>query len=269
MLVHDLETALFGRFPRSDAEPWDHVGLSVGDPSAEVEGVACALDASLSSLERAASLGANVLLTHHPVYLSAPSAFAPPGTTSLPSASGVVFEAIRRGMSIISMHTNLDRSKQARDALACTLGYSALSSLEHPDDPDAPGLGSVCEVDPCSLGALSVRAERAFDTKAQVWGSSEATMRRIAVLGGSLGDFGEDALRIGCDAVLTGEVGYHRAQDLSLRGLSVILLSHDKSEQPFCRILADASVEAGVERDRIHVIALPRQWWVPSQGGDS
>lgn len=269
MLVRDLESSLFDRFPRSDAESWDHVGLSVGDPSAEVRGVACALDASLRSLEQAVSLGANVLLTHHPVYLSAPPSFVPPGIMSSPSASGVVFEAIRREVSIISMHTNLDRSQPARDALTRALGFSPSSSLEHPDDSSASGLGSICEVAPCSLEALAVRAERAFDTKARVWGSPEAIIRRVAVLGGSLGDFGECALRTGCDAVVTGELGYHRAQDLALRGLSVILLSHDKSEQPFCRILADASAEAGVARDHIHIITLPRQWWVPSQGGDS
>lgn len=46
MRVSELEQALFERFPRDDAEAWDHVGLSVGDPTAEITCVACALDAS-------------------------------------------------------------------------------------------------------------------------------------------------------------------------------------------------------------------------------
>ena len=45
MIVAELERALFARYPKADAEPWDHVGLSVGDPAVEITGVVCALDA--------------------------------------------------------------------------------------------------------------------------------------------------------------------------------------------------------------------------------
>ena len=40
MIVADLERALLTRYPKTDAEGWDHVGLSVGDPAAEITGVA-------------------------------------------------------------------------------------------------------------------------------------------------------------------------------------------------------------------------------------
>lgn len=53
MIVADLERALLARFPKTDAEPWDHVGLSVGDPAAEITGVACALDATEANVHRA------------------------------------------------------------------------------------------------------------------------------------------------------------------------------------------------------------------------
>lgn len=43
MLVRDLESSLLARFPRRDAEAWDHVGLSVGDPDAKVLGVLLSL----------------------------------------------------------------------------------------------------------------------------------------------------------------------------------------------------------------------------------
>lgn len=41
MIVAELERALLARYPKTDTEPWDHVGLSVGDPAAEITGVAC------------------------------------------------------------------------------------------------------------------------------------------------------------------------------------------------------------------------------------
>ena len=76
MIVAELERALLARYPKADAEGWDHVGLSVGDPAAEITGVACALDATEANVRRAQEAGANVLLTHHPIYIKAPEAFA-------------------------------------------------------------------------------------------------------------------------------------------------------------------------------------------------
>ena len=265
MLVRDLESSLLARFPRRDAEAWDHVGLSVGDPDAEVRGVLCSLDATLDSLHAACSLGCNVLLTHHPVYISAPDGFCPP-SAERPSSSAVVYEAARLGVSAISLNTNLDRSHEARTSLPGLLGMEARSSLEYPNDPDATGLGSLCTCDPITLGDLAVRLRDTFETVPIVWGDSEMTVSRPAFLGGSLGDFGELAVRAGADVVVTGEVGYHRAQDLSLRGVGVVALGHDRSEQPFCSILADACASIGVPAEYVYVNPLPTQWWVPTQG---
>lgn len=266
MLVSELLSYLLDRFPREDAEAWDHVGLSVGDPDAEVKGVACALDATVDAIFRTAELGANVLLTHHPVYISAPDCFAPASSVR-PSSSAAVYEAARHGVSVISLHTNLDRSKEARQALPALMGLSAFSSLEHVTEPDVPGLGAVCEIEQTFLGDFASTAQSVFDTSAHVWGDAASSVCRVAFMGGSLGDFGEQALACNCDVVVTGELGYHRVQDLALRGLSVVLLGHDRSEQPFCRILADATANAGVAQDRIDIIPLPHQWWVPTQGG--
>ncbi|MFR4570338.1 MAG: Nif3-like dinuclear metal center hexameric protein [Collinsella stercoris] len=121
-----LNLPLLARFPRRDAEAWDHVGLSVGDPDAKVRGVLCFLDATLDSLHAACSLGCNVLLTHHPVYISALTASVlhllsvprvPPSCTR-PSGS----------VSVISLHTNLDRSHEARASLPGLLGMEAIFS---------------------------------------------------------------------------------------------------------------------------------------------
>ena len=35
MIVAELERALLARYPKADAEGWDHVGLSVGDPAGD------------------------------------------------------------------------------------------------------------------------------------------------------------------------------------------------------------------------------------------
>ena len=153
--------------------------------------------------------------------------------------------------------------------LPSLMGLSCSTSLEFPSDPSALGLGALCPVDKWSLADFASRAQGAFGTCAQVWGDPDSPVHIAAFLGGSLGDFGELAIKAGANVVVTGEAGYHRALDLCARGLAVITLGHDRSEQPFCSILAQAARDAGVPQERICRITEPAHWWVPTQGGTS
>lgn len=177
MIVAELERALLARYPMTDAEPWDHIGLSVGDPDDEIRGVACALDATEANVQRALEAGANVLLTHHPIYIKAPEAFCPPSATR-PQCSAALYKAARCGMSIISLHTNLDRSHEARICLSTLLDAAPASSLEHMDDPEATGLGALATLnDPCSLRDLAARAAAVFGSDPRVWGEADHPSR--------------------------------------------------------------------------------------------
>lgn len=265
MQIRELEQRLFDRYPATDAESWDHVGLSVGDPSEEVTAVACALDATEANVRRAHELGANVLLTHHPVYIKAPDCFAP-AATDIPQSASTLYAAAQLGVAIISNHTNLDRSHAARRAPAELFGTTPICSLENPDEPHATGLGSFFEIDPDSLVEIVHETNKRFDTVARVWGPRSKPCRRIAFLGGSLGEFGEAALRCKADAIITGECGYHVAQDLAIRGLSVILLGHDRSEEPFVEILANDCHELGLAPSKVYTIMNPEQWWTATEG---
>lgn len=267
MLVQDLCDRLLEAFPLEDAEGWDHVGLSVGNPVAEVTSVACALDATLAALRKTQELGANVLLTHHPVYISAPDAFTPAASLR-PMSGAVVYEAARLGISIISLHTNLDRSLAARMVLPGLLNLAPISSLEHPDEPGRTGLGALCDMEaPSTLAAFAAALATAFGTEPRVWGNAETELSRVAFLGGSLGSFGDLALAAGAQAVVCGEAGYHIAQDLMLRGCAVVLLGHDRSEEPFAAVLAQAVRNAGIDSNLIHIIPGPRQWWTATDKG--
>lgn len=268
MDVQTLCDRLLSRFPASDAEDWDHVGLSVGRPRDEVGSVAVALDVTAGNVRRAAEQGANVLLTHHPVYLRAPDAIVPPDK-AYPASAGAAYEAVDRGVSIISLHTNLDRSLDARRMLPALTELEATCSLEWPGDPDRLGCGAVAEApEGPTLGAFARRCADAFGTEPRVWGDAGQPLHRIAFLGGSLGHMGDDVVRAGCDAVVTGEAGYHVCQDLLLRGVGVILLGHDRSEEPFVDILK-AAMHAISPATRIATIDGSRQWWTLTRGDRS
>jgi dinuclear metal center YbgI/SA1388 family protein len=123
--VTDLVLALDATFPFSWADAWDRVGLIVGDGAASVTGVLVTLDATAEAVQRTASVGANVLVTHHPPYLDAPD---PPAFG--PGPAGTLTAALRFGVAVISLHTNLDRSPAGAEALPRVLGLDPLEPLE-------------------------------------------------------------------------------------------------------------------------------------------
>ena len=266
MYVSEIEQSLFHAFPADDAESWDHVGLSVGDPHAEVRRILVSLDATVAEVELAHERGCDLIVAHHPVYISAPDAFVPtPGAFG--QASAAVYQAARYGVSIISMHTNLDRSVAARKALPALVGQAPYASLEHPLDPVESGLGALAHTEPTTLGRFARICADAFGTRPRVWGAADAPVSHVAWLGGSLGDLGALAMKEGADVVVCGEAGYHVCQDLALRGLGVILLGHDASEAPFTRILAESLQAGGVDRGAIEFAPHKRQWWTLEERG--
>ncbi len=220
-MPHDrrrVERALLARYPKANAEGWDHVGLSVGDPAAQITGVACALDATEANVRRAQEAGADVLLTHHPIYIKAPEAFCP-ADAARPQCSAALYEAARCGVSIISLHTNLDRSHEARVCLSKLLGAALVSSLEHVDDPSPPVWALCNPQQPRAACAISPPVPPRHLAATRVCGRSRSPVpNRRYFGGGSLGDFGELAIAAGADVVVTGEAGYHVAQTLPCAG---------------------------------------------------
>ncbi|MDD9207170.1 Nif3-like dinuclear metal center hexameric protein, partial [Georgenia sp. 10Sc9-8] len=57
------------RYPPSTAEQWDAVGLVAGDPQAPVGKVLLAVDPVAEVVQEALDWGADLLLTHHPLFL--------------------------------------------------------------------------------------------------------------------------------------------------------------------------------------------------------
>ena len=219
-------------------------------------------------MRRALEAGANVLLTHHPVYIKAPEAFCPPRFATRPQCSAALYEAARCGVSIISLHTNLDRSHEARVCLSELLGATARELTGALwTTPRPPAWARLQRsTTRAALRDLATRAATAFGSDPRVWGEADRPCRTVAILGGSLGDFGELAIAAGADVIVTGEAGYHVAQDLALRGLPVILLGHDRSEEPFVDILMNSAVDAGVDPRHAIKILNPCQWWTVTKG---
>ena len=261
MLVRELEALLLTRFPKERAEEWDMPGMLVGDPVAAVSGVACALDPTPEAVRAAAAAQANVLVTHHPTFLSAPTLMTPQAQTSS-QAGAAVYEAARLGVSLIAMHTNLDRSDEALDLQAQLLGLTRTGRLEEPD-----GYGALLDARGLTLGQLAARAAKAYGCTPTVWGDDSRGLETIAVCSGSLGSLGDVARSRDVSCVVAGEAGYHRLLELYLAGVAAILVGHDASERPYARLLASV-IATEAPDTRITILDEPLRWHAWENGSE-
>jgi dinuclear metal center YbgI/SA1388 family protein len=116
--LRDVVAALDELYPPAWAESWDAVGLVVGDPDSLVRRVLFAVDPVAPVVAEAGERGADLLVTHHPLYLD--------GTTSVAATDPkgrVVHRLIAGGCGLFVAHTNADvASPGVSDALADVLG---------------------------------------------------------------------------------------------------------------------------------------------------
>ena len=107
------------------AEPWDAVGLVCGDPDAPVRRVLLAVDPVAAVAEEAVRWQADLLLTHHPLFLT------PVHGVPATSAKGrLVHRLVTRSVALHVAHTNADRADPGvSDALAYAIGLADLRPL--------------------------------------------------------------------------------------------------------------------------------------------
>ncbi len=263
--VGQLERALFSRFPLEDAEDWDRMGLIVGNPSATVTGVLVALDPTVAAVEAAQGAGANVLLTHHPVFLEPPERFL--AADGILNPGSVVYEAIARGVSLMNFHTALDASEEAAKLLPGLLSLDFRKVLVPLPSSKKKGYGQYCTVRksdaPLSLEQLAARCVAVFGCAPRVWGPTGKEVRTVVIANGSASNVVEACLQDDVDCLICGELRYHSALEASQSGLSIIELGHDISEFPLTALLAKAAMDAGVPKKDVSIFEQNPNWITP------
>lgn len=128
----DLISVLDGWFDPKWAASWDAVGLVCGDPDEPVERVLLAVDAVPATVTEAVSTRSQLLITHHPLFLTAVH-----GVAADDPKGGLVHRMIRGGVAHFAAHTNADAADPGvSDALADRIGLRELRPLEpQPDQP--------------------------------------------------------------------------------------------------------------------------------------
>ncbi len=237
--VSDIINSLNDIAPVAIAEPWDNVGLIVGDRNRAVRSLLIALDPTNHLLDEAIACGADTIITHHPFILKP----LPAIDTANPTGR-FLEKALGARINILACHTNLDSAEHGvNDVLADLLGLDDLEPLAPTDSrhPGGTGLGRLGKYQQALSGhqfmgrLLSVLQ---LDS-CLVAGPLPPIVRKVALCGGSGSDFAELAYRRGADLYLTAEVKHHVARWAEDCGFCVLDGTHYATERPIVHRLAE------------------------------
>ncbi len=272
------------RYPPSTAEDWDAVGLVCGDPQAPVRRILWAVDPVEAVVDEAIDMGADLVITHHPLFLSGVHAVA--ATTA---KGRVVHRLISAGIALYCAHTNADVADPGvSDALAATVGLTRTrpvvpaepvrdgladppgqpdrgglaDSPGQPEDPEgiATGLGRIGELEePTTLADFAARVAGALPPTqhgVRVAGDPGGRVHRVAVCGGSGDSLLAIATDMGADVLVTADLKHHRAlEHLEEGGCAIIDVAHWASEWPWLEQAAQL-LEADLDREGTTVVSV-------------
>ena len=220
------------------AGAYDNSGLLV-EAGEEVNGILFSLDLTNAAIDKAIENGFNLIITHHPVIFGKIDHVCIGDQTLLGEK---LVRCIRAGISVISMHLNLDVVKGGIDeslmegvllAAGETDGAGMRSvSIQHPVEDG--GYGRVYDVKGVSLRALVEGIGKVFNTnKVFTYGNLDENITRIASFCGAGVDMGSIlyAKEKGAEVMISSDYKHHFIQLLVESGISVIVLTHYASEQ--------------------------------------
>ncbi len=129
--LRDVVAVLDELYDPAWAAEWDSVGTAVGQSEADVSRILFAVDPVQAVVDEAIAWGADLLVTHHPLFLT--------GVTSVAASTPkgrVVHDLISHGIALHTCHTNADSPPLGvSESMALALGLTDIRPLEA--DPEA------------------------------------------------------------------------------------------------------------------------------------
>lgn len=226
--------------PAELAEPWDSVGLQVGDPQSPVASVLLTLDVTAEAIRLALENDCTLIISHHPLIFNPLTALCRNNPLQ-----ALVMSLVEHRISVLAAHTNLDAAAGGvADCLADRLTGSLFSAGygratvqgtvaiygRLVDCHQPVRLSDIAAVCLTGLGAAGCF----FNT------DQDRPVQRIAVFPGSFSETGIGPVRAaGTDCVLCGESKHSAGIELSLSQIAQVIIGHDVSERVVLLPLAD------------------------------
>lgn len=232
--VADILAFLETLAPRAMAMDWDNVGLLCGRKAAQVTSVLVALDPFEDVCREAEEIGAQLIVTHHPLIFQAPKAI-----TDETSLGRCIMHLCRHGISAINAHTNLDCAPGGvNDVLAARLGLQN-TRIIHPTGDPPYGLLRCGNVQEQSLTAFLAAVKERLGCEGLRYVDGDRPVHNVAVGGGSCAGGMLEALEAGCDTFVTADIKYNQFWDAHDLGLNLIDAGHFHTENPVVAVLAE------------------------------
>lgn len=209
--VKDFYGYLNSIAPFETQEDWDNSGMLVGDMDAEVKKVAVVLDITHEEIKKAKAIGADLIISHHPVI------FNPIKSVTKGS---VPYELVASSINALCCHTPLDIADGGtNDSLAELLGINVTRA----DDPILR-LGTV---EPTTAENLAGKIAKTLNTKVR-YADAGRKIEKIAICTGAGCSLIEAAGEI--DAFITGDASHHNFLDCIQAGITLIAAGHYETE---------------------------------------
>lgn len=254
MTVADILKFMEELAPRYMKMDGDNVGLLCGDHRREVKTILVALDPFESVCREAAELGADLIVTHHPLIF-----FAPKNITDTTPMGRSITTLIQNGISAINAHTNLDcASGGVNDCLAQALGLKNVEIINPSgvmEDGTPWGLLRGGETREQSLDSFLDFVKEALGCSGLKYAEGNRPVHKVAVGGGCCGEFLQTVAEAGYDTFVTADLKYNQFQDAVDFGVNLIDAGHFATENPVCVYLAEKLRERFPE---IRVILSPK-----------
>lgn len=229
--VKDIIDRLERDFPVRMAMDWDNPGLQVGRMGNRVQKIAVSLDATDEVVKQCVEMGADLLLTHHPLLLS--------GIRQINDGSMAgrrILAMAEHGIAHYAMHTNYDAAKMGELAVE-RLGLQERQILEVTgrDEKGEYGIGFAGKLpSPMTAGECCTFTKQVFGLDTiRLFGSPERTVQYIAVSPGSGKSMIKPAMELGAELLITGDIGHHDGIDAADQGLLVADAGHYGIEHIF------------------------------------
>lgn len=215
--------------PFRTQDGFDNSGLVIGDMGCqkEINTVLIALDATVRVVEEARKMGADMILTHHPVIFHAVKHL----DCGYPYAL-----AIKYGIPIICSHTCLDSAENGvSDMMIKILGFENLRrtpyiNREDPVTGRKVGYGATAECEKMTGEELAKLCKERFGTAGLRWVDGGREITRVACGSGASSDIMEYAFEQGAQAVVTADVKLDRFIEADRLGMTLIDAGHYETE---------------------------------------
>lgn len=203
--------------PLSTAADFDNCGVLVGSKEQKVTKALLALDITREVVNEAKDMGAELIISHHPVI------FHPLKSIDCES---IPYLLAQYGITALCLHTNLDIAQNCgvNVCLAQALGLTDTTLYAE----EFILIGKLSS--PMSAQEFATYVKECLDAPFVAYTPTDRVIETVALCSGAGGDFYAVAKDKGADAFLTGEAKHHEYLEAAESDVSLVTAGHFSTE---------------------------------------